>query len=1529
MRIPNQPPLNGLPLTVMSAVAFLIGFQAQWVGVLRQEAHAAPPAALPGAAAPNSQQVLDSRTSLVLPQDRQLEQWLESARKCISSSDFGSAAVLLQRVMNATDDSFAVLTGGKTFTSVRRQASELANLLPDEPRARFDVEFDRSAIEIWMSVKQNGSVEDIAAFANRYQSSKSGLEALRTLAAAHRDAGHHLQAALGWQAVARNPRATKSQKVTAYLASIDSLLLAGDRKAAEQAASDFHGADDDPIRIGGTEVQPSVWLARRLRQAQHGASVGKVPAEPAASRVPASEPVWTRETLPVGDLHKSLAHIQRYYREQGIVSSQLIRPLVSGNIAVTRTIQDINAFDIHSGEPLWSIPNHEYGWISKNPAILENGSFRTANASAWHRRTEADSVFGSLTTNGRLLVVVQEPDRSNLDFPASNSLGRPPVTGHVTNTRWNRLCGYDISTRELRWQIGGPPTGPADVFGGMTFLAGPLFVDDLLFVVARCEDDLRLLAIDHETGHSRWSVKLGVLAPHMADAISRRRIACPVTLCEGLIVCPTASGMLIAVNATTRSIDWARRYPVQQHDLPPRPGNGIPTVSMPDVWWNEWREVACHYANATGREGQIVVMASPDSPHLHAMNLTDGSALWSVPRGGALHFAGIAADVAVVIEPMAARGHDLETGRLLWRAETGEISGRGSLAGTQLLQPRRAGGLAIVDLADGSQRSRPGGSDSIYGTLVPVDGGWLTLIDQSLQRLPLQETTLRKAEAQWKSQPTEQAAVELARLHLESGDPIVAKRRLDGINSVDAKELRREAILETLRMFSSAAGAARTGELDRAELGRELMEICETSEEHLIAFRVQGDAARVAGDLRGAIKFYLAGLNLVDELGMRSIGYWSADAVSVRTVRTDRVLLGGIQQTLNAAQSDNPSADSPRLQQLEAELDARLNQARQDEDPFAVQRLLDRLLPLDWARRALLTNQTAALYARSLQEVEPILLSAAGSSDPKLSAQLLELLSDVQMRSGWKSDAESILRCLLAEHPGMPLSNGQTLGVSLSNPGRAELRNRLLAPVRDPWPARLPNVERESARHHDVYYMPVRVQASPGSPLEGLDVSVERGGRSVRFASAGHAGTWEKTLPNKPKVLRSSFANADQIEAHGVGRLLVLRVGSEVFRVLPFNERGEPRAELTDQGFDIAPDTSNLPSETWYPELVPARVGIRHEGVRLVDGFGRTFEGLGPVRAGYLCYRSQSRLVAVDTQTGRRLWERLDLAPNCRLLGDDDFLYLWRPDEGLVQTVSVIDGHTVRERRWDVGPDELLMQRGGFAWSVERTPITSVTLHDLRRGSVVWSRDFEKNAIPFAMDQSTLGVVEPQGLLHLLAADTGAPLGEALTIEVPDRVERIVCLHDAQRWYVAVSGPVSRLPILQSDQLWGGSRVVFVNGWLYGIERKSAEITWRRYLESEALPRHATQVAPVIVQLWRRPAVDGGNDNAVLGTLRFLDKRTGREILTHRDATLYPYSVLLPTENHERLEFHTERETFRLNYNPSPDTKQERATNTN
>jgi hypothetical protein len=89
-----------------------------------------------------------------------------------------------------------------------------------------------------------------------------------------------------------------------------------------------------------------------------------------------------------------------------------------------------------------------------------------------------------------------------------------------------------------------------------------------------------------------------------------------------------------------------------------------------------------------------------------------------------------------------------------------------------------------------------------------------------------------------------------------------------------------------------------------------------------------GDAAHAVGDLSRATSLYLDGLQLIETIGLRYVGYWTADTTSARSVRADRILLGAIQRILDESHTKAQTSD---LEQL---LNDRLEAAKRDDDPF-------------------------------------------------------------------------------------------------------------------------------------------------------------------------------------------------------------------------------------------------------------------------------------------------------------------------------------------------------------------------------------------------------------------------------------------------------------------------------------------------------------------------------------------------------------------------------------------------------------------
>jgi hypothetical protein len=322
----------------------------------------------------------------------------------------------------------------------------------------------------------------------------------------------------------------------------------------------------------------------------------------------------------------------------------------------------------------------------------------------------------------------------------------------------------------------------------------------------------------------------------------------------------------------------------------------------------------------------------------------------------------------------------------------------------------------------------------------------------------------------------------------------------------------------------------------------------------------------------------------------------------------------------------------------------------------------------------------------------------------------------------------------------------------------------------------------------------------------------------------------------------------------------------------------------------------------------------------MLDEFGHVVASVGPVRPDYLCYQSQGKLVALETQTGKRLWERRHVPVGCVSFGDEDRVYLWNTSERTLVVLSAVDGRTCENRPWEFAADDLLMQQGSLCWfatenSSRPDRSLDLQLRDACDGSVQWSNQFAATAIPFVMDRDTIGVVELTGVLHLLAAKTGVAWGAPISVELPNKIERIVCHQDVWRWYVAFSGPILK----QAGLFVGGRRTPLLNGPWYAINRATKEILWQRTLANAPLSLDESRMAPVFVQMWCQREFHNNSSNTSDGRIRVIDRRTGGEVAISDAAQkivrqLQPYFTLHPSSGNDMLDIRTENTAFRLKF---------------
>src|SRR5262249_14352234 len=277
----------------------------------------------------------------------------------------------------------------------------------------------------------------------------------------------------------------------------------------------------------------------------------------------------------------------------------------------------------------------------------------------------------------------------------------------------NRLQAYELDSGKLLWEAGGKaqratPEGLEDTY----FLSPPLPLNGKLYVLGEMNQELRLLCLDAATGKLVSKQRLADTREKILVDVGRRLHASQLAYGEGILVCPTNSGGILAVDLLTNSLVWAYGYrekggtsmPVRDARFGPPPqgyiylpdGRLVPVAQTPNS--------NCKATPPVITQGKVVFTA-PDAGSIHCLNLRDGTRVWKNTRAdGDVYLAGVFAGKVVVVGKSYVRLLNLEDGSEIRRLETGEPSGIGIASKDVYYLPlkkdakRKEPGICLIDL---------------------------------------------------------------------------------------------------------------------------------------------------------------------------------------------------------------------------------------------------------------------------------------------------------------------------------------------------------------------------------------------------------------------------------------------------------------------------------------------------------------------------------------------------------------------------------------------------------------------------------------------------------------------------------------------------------------------------------------------------------------------------------------------------------------------------------------------------------------
>src|SRR5690606_1042708 len=135
--------------------------------------------------------------------------------------------------------------------------------------------------------------------------------------------------------------------------------------------------------------------------------------------------------------------------------------------------------------------------------------------------------------------------------------------------------------------------------------------------MAEIRNAIHLLCLKPTTGDLEWKQPLVNMERSVANDVGRRLAGATPSYAEGLVICPTGAGSIVAVDIVDRSLKWVYRCPVDKGITQQEPrgwqNQGIAAyrAKMSHRWWR---------ARCTINDGKVVV-TTPESEHLYCLDL--------------------------------------------------------------------------------------------------------------------------------------------------------------------------------------------------------------------------------------------------------------------------------------------------------------------------------------------------------------------------------------------------------------------------------------------------------------------------------------------------------------------------------------------------------------------------------------------------------------------------------------------------------------------------------------------------------------------------------------------------------------------------------------------------------------------------------------------------------------------------------------------------------------------------------------------
>ncbi len=772
--------VSGGSLTAFLAIAALLPFsspasaQIAIQGNLRiQQVQINPNGVVADIAAPNE----ETESLGQFPYDRALANTFDRCQRLLNQKNYADGLEGIDVLLGQEKDTaLKPVKGNEKFRSLKREALLLIGSLPPEGLEAYRLQFGATADKAFRTALEWGDPEQLTTVVRRYFHTPAGYQAALLLARHHLDHGRPLAAAQLLQSLCDAVPAR--QMIGPQMLSLTALSWhrAGHtERGAELLASVFKEAPQSQLTLAGKTIPSTTKLADLTAWLQQ--TIGAVPTKTLAAAQqwamfrghpsrnatmsggsPLLNARWQTNVVNDPQMGLQLHQDRRNYLNEGIPTIPALQALAIDRYVLFRTpsaSKPVIAVDFESGKESWSVGQTSLSTAMGNYNRNDSNGNQLLSERAWTNLN-----YGGLSSDGARVFFIEDIPGSSSNSAMTNQQrmmrargwGGWNGEGNGITQPPNRLFACDIASQgKLQWVVGGTDSEMEPKLASATFLGPPLPLNGQLYIMAEIKQAITLVVLDGATGKLQWQQELLLLDEQtQANFVHWRRISgVSPSYAEGLLLCPTSTGDLIAVDITQRTLAWIfqqKSVSINSHQWQNGPlmqvlQSGNPMA--PGSYWNEETAVV---------SGGNVIFTSPESDKMYCLDLMTGNQKWEQPRQQNLYVGGIADNRVILVGRRSVSSLRLDDKSSAWpstlQLPNGSVpSGRGFISQDFYFLPVSTGEVLKIDLRDGLVKARSRSSNgSIPGNLICYRGNVLSMSVDRLEKYA--QADLLKAQAE-------------------------------------------------------------------------------------------------------------------------------------------------------------------------------------------------------------------------------------------------------------------------------------------------------------------------------------------------------------------------------------------------------------------------------------------------------------------------------------------------------------------------------------------------------------------------------------------------------------------------------------------------------------------------------------------------------------------------------------------------------------------------------------------------------------